>query len=354
MSLNKTKSWKVLLVSLAAAISFSMLSACSGNNNNSAAEDTSKAVATYKGGTITEKEFDLDTRVMKFLSPEQAQYLEIDVFKESMLKQEVAFEYLAGKATADAKKEAEKEADEQVKAIKEGLGDTYESTLKDQNLSEADIRTYMHRVLTVYQDMLLKVTDDQVKTEFEATKGDFTVATLRHVLIGLKDADGKERADADALKLANEVKAKLDGGADFAAMAKQYSDDTGSKETGGEYKDAMLGTYVEEFKAAAQTLPLNTISDPVKTTFGYHIMKVESRTETPFDKLTAEQKDTLKKTVASNSLASFMEKDMESLEVKINLPKSSAPAEESGTTNSGTAPTAAPSEEAPAATEGTK
>lgn len=50
MSLNKTKSWKVLLVSLAAALSFSMLSACSNNNNNkNAADDSSTAYATYKG-----------------------------------------------------------------------------------------------------------------------------------------------------------------------------------------------------------------------------------------------------------------------------------------------------------------
>lgn len=351
MSLNKTKSWKVLLVSLAAAVSFSMLSACSSNNNNnSAAEDNSKAVATYKDGTITEKEFDLDTRVMKFLSPQQAQYLEIDAFKESILKQEVAFEYLAGKATDEAKTQAEKEADVQVTSLKTALGDTYESSLKEQNLTEAEIRTYMVRVLTVYQDMLLKITDDQVKAEFEATKGDFTVATLRHVLIGLTDAEGKERTDEDALKLANEVKAKLDGGADFAAIAKEFSDDTGSKDNGGEYKDATLGTYVEEFKQAAQTLPLNTISDPVKTSYGYHIMKVEARTETTFDKLTDEQKETVKSTLASKNLESFLDKDLESLEIKINLPKSSAAADETGTTNSGTEATEAPSA-SPAATE---
>ncbi|WP_310830878.1 peptidylprolyl isomerase [Paenibacillus pedocola] len=351
MSLNKTKSWKVLLVSLAAAVSFSMLSACSSNNNNnSAAEDNSKAVATYKDGTITEKEFDLDTRVMKFLSPQQAQYLEIDAFKESILKQEVAFEYLAGKATDEAKKQAEKEAEVQVTSLKTALGDTYESSLKEQNLTEAEIRTYMVRVLTVYQDMLLKITDDQVKAEFEATKGDFTVATLRHVLIGLTDAAGKERTDEDALKLAKEVKAKLDGGADFAAVAKEFSDDTASKDKGGEYKDATLGTYVEEFKKAAQTLPLNTISDPVKTSYGYHIMKVESRTETTFDKLTDEQKETVKSTLASKNLESFLDKDLESLEIKIDLPKSSAAADETGSTNSGTKATEAPSA-SPAATE---
>ncbi|WP_342563710.1 peptidylprolyl isomerase [Paenibacillus sp. FSL R7-0345] len=350
MSVNKTKSWKVLLVSLAAAVSFSMLSACSSNNNNNAAEDNTQAVATYKDGTITEKEFDLDTKVMKFLSPQQAAYLEIDAFKESILKQEVAFEYLAGQASDDAKKQAEKEADVQVSSLKEALGDTYESSLKDADLTEAEVRSYMVRVLTVYQDMLLKITDEDLKAEFEATKGDYTVATLRHVLVGLTDADGKERTDEDALKRANEAKAKLDGGEDFAAVAKEYSDDTTSVESGGEYKDKALGSYVEEFKQAAQTLPLNTISDPVKTSFGYHIIEVESRTETTFDKLTDEQKETAKSTLASKNLETFLDKELDSLNIEINLPKSTAAADESGTEGSGTAATAAPSA-TPAATE---
>ncbi|WP_339318161.1 peptidylprolyl isomerase [Paenibacillus sp. FSL R10-2734] len=337
MSLNKSKSWKVLLVSLAAAVSFSMLAAC-GN-----ADDSSKAVATYKGGTITEKEFSTDQKIMKLLSPQQAQYLEIEAFKESILKQEVGFEYLASKATDEAKKQAKKEADSQIADLKKALGDNYKKTLKDADVTEGDIHSYMERVLTVYQDMLLKVTDDQVVKEFEATKGDFTVATLRHVLIGLTDANNKERTSEEALKITKEVKAKLDGGADFAAIAKEYSDDTSSKETGGEYKDKAVGTYVDEFKKAAQTLPLNTISDPVETSYGYHIIKVESRTDKTFDQLTDEQKEGIKSSIVSKNLEAFMEKDLEGIIESINLPKSSSAADESGTKNSGTEATTAPS-----------
>lgn len=337
MSLNKKKSWKVLLVSLVAAVSFSMLAACGSS------ADDSKAVATYKGGTITEKEFAMDQKIMKFLSPQQAQYLEIEAFKESILKQEVGFEYLASQATEEAKKQAKKEADTQIADLKKALGDSYKKTLKDADVTEGDIHSYMERVLTVYQDMLLKVTDDQVVKEFEATKGDFTVATLRHVLIGLTDANNKERTSEEALKIAKEVKAKLDGGADFAAIAKEYTDDTSSKETGGEYKDKAVGTYVDEFKKAAQTLPLNTISDPVETSYGYHIIKVESRTDKTFDQLTDEQKEDIKSSIVSKNLEAFMEKDLEGIIESINLPKSSAAADESGTKNSGTEATTAPS-----------
>lgn len=343
--MRSSKSWKVLLVSLAAALSFSMLSACSGNNKKDK-EDNSTVIVTYKGGTVTQKEFDTDVKVMKFLSPEQAQYLELDAFKETIVKQEAAFEYLAGQASDKAKKEAEKQADTQLATYKQGLGDTYASSLKEQGITEDEIRSYMVRVLTVYQDMLLKVTDDEVKKQFEATKGDFTVATLRHVLIGFTDASKKERSKEDALKRAQEVKAKLDGGADFAAVAKEYSDDTSTKDKGGLYADTALGTYVEEFKKAAQMLPLNTISDPIETTYGYHIMKVESRTEKTFDQLTDEQKESLKSAVASDKLQQFMEKDLNGIIENINLPKSSAsPAPGAG---------ASPSASAPAATQSAK
>lgn len=336
MPLNKQKTWKVLLVSLAAALSFSMLSACS-----SKADDSSQVVANYKGGTITEKEFKVDQNIMKLLSPDQAPYLEIDAFKESILKQEVAFKYLADQATDEAKKEAKKLADDQIASFKNSLGTNYKDTLKKADVSEDDLKTYMLRVLTVYQNELLKIKPEDVQKEFEANKGDYTVATLRHVLIGFKDANGKDRSKEDALKLAKQVKAELDGGADFAEVVKKYTDDTETKDTGGEYKDKAVGTYVAEFKKAAQTLPLNTISDPVETEYGYHIIKVESRTEKTFDKLTDEEKDSIKRSMASKNLGTFMEKDLDGIVEKINLPKSSAPAGDKGTEPSAS-PSASP------------
>ncbi|WP_223879883.1 peptidylprolyl isomerase [Paenibacillus spiritus] len=342
MRLSNRKSWKVLLVSMAAALSFSMLAGCSDNKEE---KDNSTALATYKGGEVTQKEFDTSIHVMKFLSPDQSQYLDMDVFKETLLKQLAAFEYLQGQAKDEAKKEAESQADTQIKTYKSGMGESYESSLKEQNLTESQVRDYMVRVLTVYQDMRLKVTDDDVKKYFDEHKGDFTVASVRHVLVGFTDSNNKERTDADALKRAQEVKAKLDGGADFAAVAKEYSDDTGSKETGGLYENKALGTYVEEFKQAALTLPLNTISDPVKTTYGYHIMKVESRTEKTFDKLTDDEKTQIKDTLSSEKVQSFLEKDLDGIITKINLPKASA----SAATGASAAPAASAPAAAPAA-----
>jgi peptidyl-prolyl cis-trans isomerase D len=75
---------------------------------------------------------------------------------------------------------------------------------------------------------------------------------------------------------AKDIKKQLEGGADFAALAKKYSEDPGSKDTGGLYKNVQHGKMVPEFDKAAFSLPVGKISDPVKTSFGYHILKVDA------------------------------------------------------------------------------
>lgn len=353
MRLSKTKPWKMLAVSLTAALSIAVLSAC-GNS------DDKEAVATYKGGEVTAAEFNKEQRTMKFLSPEYAQLMELPDFQEYMLKQEIAFEYLESQAGEEAKKAGEEQADKQMELLKQQRGDdAFKSSLKEQDLKEADVKAYMVRLLTVIEDMKGKVTEDEVKKEFENVKDSYTVATLRHVLIGFTDADNKQRTPEDALKRANEVKAKLDGGADFAAVAKEYTDDTASKETGGLITDKPLGSYVEEFKAAAATLPLGTVSDPVETQYGYHIIKVESRTEKTYDQLAADQKEMLKSSVATAKVDNFMNAELDGIIEKINLPKSSAApaASDAGGTGAEPSPaasagaaTAAPAGTAPAGT----
>lgn len=91
---------------------------------------------------------------------------------------------------------------------------------------------------------------------------------------GLSDADAKTKAD-EVLAKAKKPKA------DFAALAKEFSDDTGSKVNGGDLGFAQSGQYVAEFdKALFQDLKDGEITPtPVKTDFGYHIIKrIESRT----------------------------------------------------------------------------
>lgn len=140
------------------------------------------------------------------------------------------------------------------------------------------------------------------------------------------------------MKVANEVKAKLDKGEDFAKLVKEYSTDGQPNiDNGGLYADTPVSNWVTEFKEKAITLPINTISEPVETTYGYHIIRVEKRTEKKFEDLTQEEKDLIKMSVASQNLDKFMEGDLEKKIIKkIELPKVEQKKEEDGATNSGT------------------
>lgn len=103
-----------------------------------------------------------------------------------------------------------------------------------------------------------------------------THVTARHILI---------RVDKDAPEdKVNEAKTKIDGylneikgGADFAETAKKYSEDIGSNEQGGELEPFARGEMVEDFSNAAFSTPVGEISSPVRSEFGWHIIKVEAK-----------------------------------------------------------------------------
>ena len=88
---------------------------------------------------------------------------------------------------------------------------------------------------------------------------------------------------------------QIRGGADFAALAKQYSEDPGSKDNGGELPEFPRGQMVPEFEAAAFSLTNNQVSDVVTTQFGYHIIKMIDLTPAKkyafTDTLPADQQD---------------------------------------------------------------
>ena len=99
-------------------------------------------------------------------------------------------------------------------------------------------------------------------------------AHVAHILfktVGMTDAQA-----AEVQKKAEDVLKQAKGGKDFGALAKQYSEDT-SKDKGGDLDWIVRGQTVPEFEAAAFSLPKGSISDLVKTQYGFHIIKVIDR-----------------------------------------------------------------------------
>lgn len=112
---------------------------------------------------------------------------------------------------------------------------------------------------------------------FNDNKDYFSSVSARHILIATADSSvpsTHKLSDADALAKAQQIKARLDKGEDFAAIAKAESDDTSSGAQGGDLGTVSRGQMVGPFEAAVFALKKNQISDPVRTQFGYHIIQV--------------------------------------------------------------------------------
>ncbi|WP_282938185.1 peptidylprolyl isomerase [Paenibacillus sp. RC67] len=333
---NKWKTAKKGLIALLAVMTVVTAAGCgkktdTGTEAAAGTKDAKEVIVTYKdGGKITRGEFDtfLNTNLMFY--KEYAQYKEDPAFQQDMMKQLVTFKVLSDRADDKAKAEAATKSKQQLDQIKTFMGmqeGGMEKQLKDGNITEKDLELFVTRSMQAIATMEGKVPDDQVKAEYDkriaADKNIYDVATVRHILVGISDpATGKEtRSKEDALKRAKEVQDKLKNGGDFDALAKEYSDDPGSKDNGGKYEDAPISQWVPEFKKAAAELPLNQISDPVETSYGYHVMKVESRKSKTFD----EVKGDLRSELAETHIYDFVEKELPTLIETNKLPTPTPP-----------------------------
>ncbi|HXJ43848.1 MAG TPA: peptidylprolyl isomerase [Bryobacteraceae bacterium] len=137
----------------------------------------------------------------------------------------------------------------------------------------------------------VKVDDAAVKAYYAAHINEYESVKARHILIRVKGApmpgaEGKpELDDAQALAKAEEIRKKLVSGGDFAAIAKAESDDTGSGAQGGDLGEFRHGMMVPPFEEAAFKQKVGDVGEPVKSPFGYHIIKVEEHKSKTLDEV---------------------------------------------------------------------
>jgi len=119
----------------------------------------------------------------------------------------------------------------------------------------------------------VEVSDEALQQFFEDTKEIYFEPERRrisHILIEMNDEVSEEQAKQKI----DEIYTKITSGEDFASLATEYSDDTGSAELGGDLGFNDPESFVEEFEEAAYSLDLNQMSEPVRTEFGYHLLKL--------------------------------------------------------------------------------
>ena len=125
----------------------------------------------------------------------------------------------------------------------------------------------------------VELTDDEIKDYYETHPREFKIrekVKASHILIKV-DPKAKPEEWAMARTRAGELKEQLNKGADFADLAKDNSDDTGTREKGGKLGYFTRGKISQEFSEAAFSLKPGEISEPVRSPKGYHIVKVEAK-----------------------------------------------------------------------------
>ncbi len=167
---------------------------------------------------------------------------------------------------------------DQVTITEQQVREFYTSNMESFRIPE---RVRLHYVSYVPEDFAVEalVSDGEVLDFYNAHKDDrFTEeqqVQARHILFSLADNVSEERK-AETRSAAQEILERARKGEDFATLAEQYSQDTGTASSGGDLGFFGRGRMVKPFEAAAFGMEVGQVSDLVETTFGFHIIKVEA------------------------------------------------------------------------------
>lgn len=255
-----------------AATSVLVLSAC-GNS--------SETIVSTKAGDVTKEEF-------------------YDAMKQQA-GQNVIKNLVIQKVFTKNYKVEDKEVDAEFKTTKEQYGDQFESLLEQSGMTEDTLKEQIRASLAVKKAIGDTITEKELKAKHKPE------IRASHILV--KDEE-----------TAKKVEAELAAGKSFEELAKQYSEDTASKENGGDLDYFGPGKMLAEFEEAAYKLKKGEISQPVKSSYGYHIIKVTDIKELqPFD----EVKDDLKTQLIEEKMADttfmneFIDKELKKADVEV-------------------------------------
>lgn len=220
----------------------------------------------------------------RVLSPQEMSDLE-----RKVLDRLIQMQILLAKATDADKAKGKEEAAKNIAEARKQAGseESFQRKVKATGLTEEVLQKRMAEESTtgavLERELKITVTDAEVKKFYDDNPPKFEqpeMVRASHILFGTRDpvtgAELSDEAKKGKRKKAEEVLKRAKAGEDFAKLAKEFSEDPGSKDKGGEYTFPR-GQMTPEFEDAAFKMRTNQISDIVTTQFGYHIIKVIER-----------------------------------------------------------------------------
>jgi peptidyl-prolyl cis-trans isomerase C len=208
-----------------------------------------------------------------------------------LLNRLIQDQLLLQKATDADKSNGVQRADLQMNLLLERFGsqEALERQMKAANMTIAEVRSKIIQENTAQavktRELNVTVTEAEAKQFYDENPADFEqpeMIHVRHILLMTMDPVTRTPLAADQQKAKqkqmDDLLKRIRGGEDFATLAKQYSEDPGSKDNGGELPAFPRGQMVPEFEAAAFSLTNNQVSDVITSAYGYHIIKLLEKT----------------------------------------------------------------------------
>lgn len=160
------------------------------------------------------------------------------------------------------------EIDDEIKRLKSEFGNSFNDFLSQNGVNNEEQLKDVIKLDKLKQKLALehlKIQDKDLKALYEQKKPEMRVS---HILVSDE-------------ALAKDIKSKIDSGEDFGSLAKEFSQDIATKEKGGDIGYFKEGDMVQAFQDAARKLKVGEVSQPVKTDFGYHVIKLLDEKKLP-------------------------------------------------------------------------
>jgi peptidyl-prolyl cis-trans isomerase SurA len=189
-------------------------------------------------------------------------------------------EEAADQIVNNARKQFKTEAEfrDQLKAIGFANSDEWRASLLDRQRGSLEVSRFRSELSDQGKIKSMTPTDREMRAYYDAHVAELPPSpetiSFKQIVVAPRPTP---EAKARALALADSLVIELRKGADFAATARRFSMDEKTRADGGNLDWFAHGVMVPAFEAAAFSLPVNTISDPVESPFGYHIIQVQRK-----------------------------------------------------------------------------
>ena len=281
------------------------------------------AAAVVNGQKITVDEineslerFEASAEFERLAQQGDAQELKRQV-EQQLLSQEIRRAVLEPKAESFGIEVTDEHVEARLEQIKQDFPSegAFEETLKEQGLTLDQLRELVRDNL-LEEQLRAKVTEgvgptqEELEGFFDANRERFVEVTTQHILV-----DDKAIAQRISRQLQRAPEGKVDDL--FAGLAKEFSTDP-SGESGGDLGTGSAEQFVPPFRAAVNEMEVGEISDPVKTRFGYHVIRLNDRTEPAFEDVADQISQELGAGEADQEWERYVAEAYEEAEVKVN------------------------------------